>query len=118
MVRLLLMPARPDKAAAPQWARSRRAEARVETCTSRTACRDVRGRTDLATAPAKWAVPPSLAFAPSRRGGEAMPVGINRRAPAKAAAAENTMRPLLAVSEAIDLLNEKVGDICNFLVLL
>jgi TRAP-type mannitol/chloroaromatic compound transport system permease small subunit len=27
------------------------------------------------------------------------------------------MRPLLAVSEAIDLLNEKIGNICNLLVL-
>ena len=27
------------------------------------------------------------------------------------------MRPLLALSTAIDLLNEKIGDICNFLVL-
>jgi TRAP-type mannitol/chloroaromatic compound transport system permease small subunit len=61
---------------------------------------------------------PSPALAPSRRGGEAVPVEINRRAPAKGAAAENTMRPLLAVSAAIDLLNEKVGYICNFLVLL
>jgi TRAP-type mannitol/chloroaromatic compound transport system permease small subunit len=32
-------------------------------------------------------------------------------------AAENTMRPLLAVSAAIDLLNEKIGNICNLLVL-
>jgi TRAP-type mannitol/chloroaromatic compound transport system permease small subunit len=30
---------------------------------------------------------------------------------------ENTMRPLLALSNAIDLLNEKIGYICNFLVL-
>src|SRR5215470_5956172 len=28
------------------------------------------------------------------------------------------MRPLLAVSNAIDLLNEKIGNICNLLVLL
>jgi TRAP-type mannitol/chloroaromatic compound transport system permease small subunit len=33
------------------------------------------------------------------------------------AAAENMMRPLLAVSSAIDLLNEKIGYFCNFLVL-
>ena len=32
-------------------------------------------------------------------------------------ARENTMRPLLAVSTAIDLLNEKIGYICNWLVL-
>jgi TRAP-type mannitol/chloroaromatic compound transport system permease small subunit len=34
-----------------------------------------------------------------------------------ATAGENMMRPLLAVSAAIDLLNEKIGYICNFLVL-
>src|ERR1700680_4836776 len=34
-----------------------------------------------------------------------------------ATAGENTMRPLLAVSSAIDQLNEKIGYICNFLVL-
>lgn len=34
------------------------------------------------------------------------------------AAAENMMRPLLALSEAIDELNEKIGYICNVLVLL
>src|SRR5712672_4048483 len=34
-----------------------------------------------------------------------------------ATARENTMRPLLAVSAAIDLINEKIGYICNFLVL-
>jgi TRAP-type mannitol/chloroaromatic compound transport system permease small subunit len=33
------------------------------------------------------------------------------------AAAENKMRPLLAVSTAIDRLNEKIGNICNLLVL-
>src|SRR6201984_3533192 len=32
-------------------------------------------------------------------------------------AGENNMRPLLAVSTAIDLINEKIGYICNFLVL-
>src|SRR3979411_2251925 len=32
-------------------------------------------------------------------------------------ARENTMRPLLAVSSAIDIVNEKIGYICNFLVL-
>src|ERR1700737_3227773 len=34
-----------------------------------------------------------------------------------ATARENTMRPLLAVSTAIDQINEKIGYICNFLVL-
>src|SRR5437879_13308418 len=34
-----------------------------------------------------------------------------------AAAGENTMRPLLAVSAAIDQINEKIGYLCNFLVL-
>src|SRR5882724_399055 len=34
-----------------------------------------------------------------------------------ASARETAMRPLLAVSTAIDLLNEKIGYICNFLVL-
>src|SRR6267142_3955111 len=34
-----------------------------------------------------------------------------------ASARETTMRPLLALSAAIDLLNQKLGDICNFLVL-
>src|ERR1700726_4648081 len=32
-------------------------------------------------------------------------------------ARESTMRPLLAVSAAIDLVNEKIGYVCNFLVL-
>jgi TRAP-type mannitol/chloroaromatic compound transport system permease small subunit len=34
-----------------------------------------------------------------------------------ATARENTMRPLLAVSSAIDQINEKIGYVCNFLVL-
>jgi TRAP-type mannitol/chloroaromatic compound transport system permease small subunit len=34
-----------------------------------------------------------------------------------ATARENTMRPLLAVSAVIDQINEKIGYICNFLVL-
>jgi TRAP-type mannitol/chloroaromatic compound transport system permease small subunit len=34
------------------------------------------------------------------------------------AAAENKMRPLLAISTAIDLFNEKIGYVCNSLVLL
>jgi TRAP-type mannitol/chloroaromatic compound transport system permease small subunit len=34
-----------------------------------------------------------------------------------ASAGENVMRPLLAISSAIDLLNEKIGYVCNFLVL-
>src|ERR1700721_1575667 len=34
-----------------------------------------------------------------------------------ASAGENTMRPLLAISTTIDLINEKIGYICNFLVL-
>src|SRR6202020_1332799 len=34
-----------------------------------------------------------------------------------ATARENTMRPLLAFSSAIDLINEKIGYVCNFLVL-
>src|SRR4030088_3196919 len=33
-----------------------------------------------------------------------------------ASARETTMRPLLALSTAIDLLNEKIGYICNWLV--
>ena len=33
------------------------------------------------------------------------------------AAGENMMRPLLALSNSIDFLNQKLGDICNFLVL-
>ena len=32
-------------------------------------------------------------------------------------ARENTMRPLLAISAAIDQINEKIGYVCNFLVL-
>jgi len=32
-------------------------------------------------------------------------------------AGESTMRPLLALSSAIDLINEKIGYVCNFLVL-
>ena len=34
-----------------------------------------------------------------------------------ASAQETTMRPLLALSKAIDWLNQKLGDVCNFLVL-
>jgi TRAP-type mannitol/chloroaromatic compound transport system permease small subunit len=34
-----------------------------------------------------------------------------------AAAREDVMRPLLALSNWIDLLNQKLGDICNFLIL-
>src|ERR1700756_1315109 len=34
-----------------------------------------------------------------------------------ATAGENTMRPLLAISTTIDLINEKIGYICNLLVL-
>src|SRR6201996_8465580 len=34
-----------------------------------------------------------------------------------ASAGENTMRPLLAVSAAIDQVNEKIGYVCNLLVL-
>jgi TRAP-type mannitol/chloroaromatic compound transport system permease small subunit len=34
-----------------------------------------------------------------------------------ASAGGNTMRPLLTLSSAIDLINEKIGYICNFLVL-
>jgi TRAP-type mannitol/chloroaromatic compound transport system permease small subunit len=34
------------------------------------------------------------------------------------AAAENTLRPLLAVSTAIDEINEKIGYVCNLLVLI
>src|SRR5690242_9166636 len=37
--------------------------------------------------------------------------------PAGAAAGEKMMRPLLGLSNAIDLLNEKLGNICNFLIL-
>jgi TRAP-type mannitol/chloroaromatic compound transport system permease small subunit len=36
----------------------------------------------------------------------------------EAAAEKSKMRPLLAVSNAIDLLNEKIGNVCNLLVLL
>jgi TRAP-type mannitol/chloroaromatic compound transport system permease small subunit len=32
-------------------------------------------------------------------------------------AGESTMRPLLALSNAIDVINEKIGYVCNFLVL-
>ena len=32
-------------------------------------------------------------------------------------AGESTMRPLLALSTAIDVINEKIGYVCNFLVL-
>src|ERR1019366_9726720 len=34
-----------------------------------------------------------------------------------AAAGENIMRPLLAISAAIDQINEKIGYVCNLLVL-
>jgi TRAP-type mannitol/chloroaromatic compound transport system permease small subunit len=30
---------------------------------------------------------------------------------------ENVMRPILAISESIDWLNQRLGDVCNFLVL-
>ena len=36
---------------------------------------------------------------------------------ADGASGQSMMRPLLALSTAIDLLNEKIGDICNWLVL-
>ena len=39
-------------------------------------------------------------------------------APFGTCAAENMMRPLLALSTAIDQLNEKIGYVCNLLVLL
>jgi TRAP-type mannitol/chloroaromatic compound transport system permease small subunit len=42
--------------------------------------------------------------------------GNNRQA-WMASAGGNTMRPLLAFSSAIDLINEKIGNICNWLVL-
>src|SRR5712671_4065599 len=35
-----------------------------------------------------------------------------------ASARETTMRPLLALSAAIDWLNQRLGDVCNFFVLL
>jgi TRAP-type mannitol/chloroaromatic compound transport system permease small subunit len=41
----------------------------------------------------------------------------NVRGDLMASARENTMRPLLAISSAIDLLNEKIGYVCNLLVL-
>jgi TRAP-type mannitol/chloroaromatic compound transport system permease small subunit len=34
-----------------------------------------------------------------------------------ATARTNLMRPLLALSAGIDLLNEKIGNVCNLLVL-
>ena len=34
-----------------------------------------------------------------------------------ASARETTMRPLLALSNVIDWLNQKLGNVCNFLVL-
>src|SRR6201986_1286449 len=37
---------------------------------------------------------------------------------ARGAAAETVMRPLLALSQAIDRLNEKIGYVCNLLVLI
>ena len=49
------------------------------------------------------------------RGGVAV-LNKNIGVPA-AAAAEKMMRPLLGLSNAIDLLNEKLGAICNFLIL-
>jgi TRAP-type mannitol/chloroaromatic compound transport system permease small subunit len=42
----------------------------------------------------------------------------NRRTVRKRAAAEKMMRPLLAISTAIDQLNERIGYVCNLLVLL
>jgi len=45
-----------------------------------------------------------------------MPIAAIGRA--RRGAAENTMRPLLAVSAAIDQINEKIGHICNLLVLI
>jgi TRAP-type mannitol/chloroaromatic compound transport system permease small subunit len=43
--------------------------------------------------------------------------GRNDRRALMASARETTMRPLLALSGAIDLLNEKIGYVCNWLVL-
>jgi TRAP-type mannitol/chloroaromatic compound transport system permease small subunit len=44
-------------------------------------------------------------------------IGKNNRHAWKACAGGNTMRPLLTLSSAIDLINEKIGYVCNFLVL-
>jgi TRAP-type mannitol/chloroaromatic compound transport system permease small subunit len=43
--------------------------------------------------------------------------GCNDRRGLTASAGENMMRPLLAISQAIDQINEKIGYICNLLVL-
>jgi TRAP-type mannitol/chloroaromatic compound transport system permease small subunit len=42
---------------------------------------------------------------------------LKRSSALMASAVENAMRPLLAVSSAIDQLNEKIGYVCNWLVL-
>ena len=81
----------------------------------KTAETENRGRTTVAIAPADepWLYASRLhAFL---RGGVAMLVE-SFSAP-HGAAAETMMRPMLALSTAIDLLNEKLGGICNWLVL-
>jgi TRAP-type mannitol/chloroaromatic compound transport system permease small subunit len=54
-----------------------------------------------------------------RRPGRGADDGPHRRPDrAMPTAGENMMRPLLALSNAIDLINEKIGYVCNLLVLL
>jgi TRAP-type mannitol/chloroaromatic compound transport system permease small subunit len=45
-------------------------------------------------------------------------VWLKLSAPLRSGAAENMMRPLLALSTAIDQLNERIGYVCNLLVLI
>ena len=52
----------------------------------------------------------------STRGGEVLR-GEAEKPAVMATAQENVMRPLLALSAGIDWLNEKIGNVCNWLVL-
>src|SRR5579864_4390518 len=56
-------------------------------------------------------------MAPRAQGAAAMPCPSPCSVTTNIDGKENRMRPLLALSAAIDLLNEKIGYICNFLVL-
>jgi TRAP-type mannitol/chloroaromatic compound transport system permease small subunit len=55
--------------------------------------------------------------AEAQKGGTIVEIDRNIGEAVTAIARTGTMRPLLAISAGIDLLNEKIGNFCNFLVL-
>ena len=73
------------------------------------------GRTIVAIAPAMSRC--TLTSAPRVSRAAAKRCRRSDRRALMATAGENTMRPLLALSAAIDQLNEKIGYVCNLLVL-